>query len=327
MNTWSVFICVALAAVLSALPATAGETDVAFDETFAVENGWDLELSVSDMDVEIVPGKSDEARVKVTLRGNIDKAADRFEDMNFDARLKGRTLIVETRERHSWSVNFWNSGRWSIDVTVTIPEKFNMSIQTSDGNIDADGIKGDISLRTSDGDVSIGQLEGPSIYIKSSDGDLTADGLVAEEVELRTSDGDVRTEMIKAGDVVLSSSDGDVTAREVEAKQVSIRSSDGDLSIRLTGGDLRGKTSDGNIDVWIDGSTSVDLSTSDGDIVIHAPSDLAADLDLKGEDVRLGGKISLEGDISDDRVRGKIGNGGKRVRARTSDGRVSLKFI
>ena len=71
----------------------------------------------------------------------------------------------------------------------------------------------------------------------------------------------------------------------------------------------------------------MDLTTSDGDIIIHAPSDLAADLDLRGEDVRLGGKVTLEGDISDERVRGKIGNGGKKVRARTSDGRVSLKFI
>ncbi len=279
------------------------------------------------MDVAIVPGKSNEARVKVTLTGNVDKARERFKKMHFTARVKGETLEVETRDDRNWTAGWWSSGNWGIHVTVTIPEKYNMSIRTSDGDIEADGITGDISIQTSDGDVTLGTLEGPSIFIKSSDGDLMADGLIADDVELRTSDGDVRTELIKGGDVTLSSSDGDVTADRIEAKLISVRSSDGDLRIRVAGGDLRGRTSDGNIDVWIENNTAVDLSTSDGDIVIHAPSDLSADLDLKGEDVHVGGKILLEGDISEHRIRGKIGNGGKTVRARTSDGSVSLRFI
>jgi DUF4097 and DUF4098 domain-containing protein YvlB len=327
MNRWRIILGVALLAAAFALPALAGSKEVIFDETFDVKKGWDLELAVSDMDVTIVPGKSDEARVQVTLSGNTDKARERFEKMNFDARLKGQTLEVETRDDRSWSSGWWGSGNWGIHITVTIPDEFNMTIQTSDGDIEADGIKGDISIRTSDGDILLGTLEGPSIFIKSSDGNLTADGLIAKEVELRTSDGDVRAELIKGGDVTLSSSDGDVTADRIEAELVTVRSSDGDLRIKMAGGDLRGRTSDGNIDVWIENNTSVDLSTSDGDIVIHAPSDLAADLDFKGEDVRLGGKILLEGDISEHRVRGKIGNGGKKVRARTSDGSVSLRFI
>ena len=327
MNGWRTILGVALLVVSIALPAQAASKEVIFNETFDVKKGWDLELKVSDLDVSIVPGKSDEALVTVTLVGNVDKARKRFEKMNFDARLKNRTLIVETRDHSNWSVGWWGSGNGGIHVTVTIPDEFNMTIQTSDGDIEADGIKGDISLRTSDGDIIVGELEGPSIFIKSSDGDLTADGLNAKEIELRTSDGDVRIELIRGGDVTLSTSDGDVTARRIEAELISVRSSDGDLSIKVAGGDLRGRTSDGNIDVWIDGDTAVDLSTSDGDIVIHAPSDLGADLDLKGEDVRLGGKILLEGDISERRVRGKIGDGGKKVRARTSDGSVFLKFI
>jgi DUF4097 and DUF4098 domain-containing protein YvlB len=306
--------------------AQAEKKDIAFDETFDVEKGWELELRVGDMDVEILPGGSDEARVVVTLTGNLDKAGDRFEDMNFDARIKGNTLLVETRERHSWSTNWWGSGRWGIHVAVTIPEQFDLAVQTSDGDIEVDGIRGDISLATSDGDVRLGELGGPAIYIKSSDGDLTADGLEADDVELKTSDGDVRVERIQGKSVTLSSSDGDVTAREIRAEKVSVRSSDGDLSIRLSGGELQGRTSDGNIDVWIDNDTGVDLTTSDGDIVIHAPSDFGAELDLKGEDVRLGRKIMLEGDISDHRIRGTIGDGGRKVRARTSDGTVSLRI-
>jgi DUF4097 and DUF4098 domain-containing protein YvlB len=327
MNRRRIVLGIALLVTVFAFPVLAGGKEVIFDETYNVQKGWNLELAVSDMDVTIAPGKSDEAHVKVTLTGNIDKARERFEKMNFESRLKGQTLEVETRDNHNWSSGWWGSSNWGIRITVTIPEEFDMTIRTSDGDIEADGITGDINIQTSDGDVTIGKLEGPSIYIKSSDGDLTADGLIADDVDLRTSDGDVRTDLIKGGDVSLSSSDGDVTADRIEAELTSVRSSDGDLRIKIAGGDLRGRTSDGNIDVWIENNTSVDLSTSDGDIVIHAPSDLAADIDLKGEDVHMGGKILIEGDISEHRIQGKIGNGGKKVRARTSDGTVSLRFI
>ena len=82
----------------------------------------------------------------------------------------------------------------------------------------------------------------------------------------------------------------------------------------------------GDIDVKVEGQTALDLSTSDGDIIIRVPSGFGAEVDLKGEYVRLGGKVTLEGEVGKRYVSGTLGDGGPRVRARTSDGSVSLRF-
>lgn len=326
MNNRTRVIVVVALIVLASASAYAGDKEVAFDQTFDVKSGAALKLEVSDMDVEVKPGNSSEARVVVTLSGNLGKARERFEKSEFDARVEGSNLVVETQERHSWS--FWGSSGYSvgIHVSVTLPEKFDVSVKTDDGDVVAGGFKGDIDLRTSDGDVDLGDLEGPSIYVKTSDGDVTAGELLGGDVEIKTSDGDLRAELIRGENVTMSTSDGNVVAEQIDAKSISIRSSDGDLRIGASGGDLRAKTSDGDVEVRVDGKVAIDLSTSDGDIVIRAPSDIAADLDLKGEYVKLGGKIALEGEVSKQRISGKLGGGGPLLRARTSDGTIALRF-
>jgi DUF4097 and DUF4098 domain-containing protein YvlB len=319
---------VVTAALIVLLPTAihAAEKYVAFDETFDVKSGAALKLEVSDMDVEVKPGPSDQAQVVVTLTGDLDKARERFENSNFDARVEGGELIVETRERHGWHFSWSTGGRVGMLVTVTVPERFDVSVKTSDGDVVAGGVEGEIDLKTSDGDVDLGELKGPSIYVKTSDGDVTAEELVGGDVEIRTSDGDLRAELLRGDTVVMSTSDGEVVAEKIEAKSASVRSSDGNLRLGVSGGKLKAKTSDGDLEVRVDGRTAVDLSTSDGDIIIRAPSDFAADLDLKGEYVKLGGKIALEGEVSKRRISGKLGGGGPLVRARTTDGSVTLRF-
>jgi DUF4097 and DUF4098 domain-containing protein YvlB len=310
--------------VLLSWAVHAGQKEVVFDETFEVKSGGQLRLDVNDMDVEIKAG-SDEGRVVVTLRGDLEKARERFEESNFKARLEGNTLIVETQKHKKWVSWSWSSGG-GIHISVTVPEKFDVAVKTDDGDVVAGNIEGEIELRTSDGDVDLGELTGPTIMVKTSDGDVMAKSLEGGDIEIRSSDGDIIVDRLDGDDVSASTSDGDVTLKKVNATSISVRSSDGDLNIGASGGELRAKTSDGNIDVRIGGKTAVDLSTSDGDIVIRAPSDLGAELDLRGEHVKLGGKIALQGEVSKRSISGTLGGGGPLVRARTSDGSIAIRF-
>jgi DUF4097 and DUF4098 domain-containing protein YvlB len=311
--------------VLLSWAVHAGQKEVVFDETFAVKSGGQLRLDVSDMDVEVKTG-SDEGRVVVTLRGDLQKARERFEKSNFVAKLQGNTLVIETEEHRNWVSWGWSSGGGGIQVSVTVPEKFDVAVKTDDGDVVAGNIEGEIELRTSDGDVHLGELKGPTIMVKTSDGDVIAKSLEGGNVELRSSDGDIIVERLAGDDVLASTSDGDVRLMKVDAKSTSVRSSDGDLMIAVSGGELRAKTSDGDIDVRIEGQTAVDLSTSDGDILIRAPADLGAELDLRGEHVKLGGKIALQGEVSKRSIAGTLGDGGPLVRARTSDGTIAFQF-
>ena len=103
-----------------------------------------------------------------------------------------------------------------------------------------------------------------------------------------------------------------------------IKSSDGDVGAVVAGEELRIKTSDGDIDLKIDGNMTVNLSTSDGNIMLSGPAELKADLNLKGERVRVIGGLNIDGEVGNHRVIGKLNNGGPKISARASDGTVAL---
>ena len=315
-----------LALLVGAYAGGAGAKEVVFDESFSVKPGGKLKATVGDMDILLEVGKSDQAKVEVVVTGNIDKMRERFEKMNFTAELQGNTLVLDTDDHRSWSVGWWGSSRGRILLTVTLPEQFDVYAQTSDGNITAGGQKGEIDLKSSDGDISVDGLSGPMVHLTTSDGDIVVDEINADEVSLRTSDGDLRADFIRGKSVTFKTSDGDVVAERIEGETIAVRSADGDLELTVSGGELEARTSDGDIDVTVSGKMALDLSTSDGDITIRVPRDFGAELDLKGESVKLGGKVALDGEVSKRRISGTLGDGGPRVTARTSDGSVALRF-
>jgi len=300
--------------------------EVVFDESFSVKSGGKLKVTVGDMDIQLEPGKSDKAAVKVTVTGNEDKMRERFEKMNFTAELDGNTLVIDTDDRR-WSTNWWGSGtRGAILLTVTIPNKFNIHAQTSDGDINAGGFDGEIELKSSDGDIVIDRLTGPVVHLSTSDGDIEVDDIRSDDIVIRTSDGDVSAVLLQGKSVELKTSDGDIDANKIEAETILARSSDGDLDLTVSGAELLAKTSDGDITVTVAGQIALDLSTSDGDVTIRAPRGFGAVLDLRGEHVKLGGKVALDGEVSSRRISGILGDGGPKVRVRTSDGSVAIRF-
>jgi len=315
-----------LALLLGVHAGGAGAEEVVFDESFSVKPGGKLKAAVGDMDILLKVGKSDQVRVEVVLTGNIDKMRERFERMNFTAELQGNTLVLDTDDHRSWSFSWWGSTRGNILLTVTIPKQFDVYAQTSDGDISAGGQEGEIDLRSSDGDISVDRLTGPMVHLTTSDGDIDVDNIDADDVSLRTSDGDLKAELIKGKSVRLKTSDGDIDAEKIEGETIAVRSSDGDLNLIVAGGELEARTSDGDIIVTVNGKMALDLSTSDGDITIQVPRDFGAELELKGESVKLGGKVALDGEVSKRRIIGTLGDGGPKVIARTSDGSIALRF-
>jgi len=322
----SVLAAVIMVAAIGFYAGHAYAKEVVFDESFSVKSGGKLKITVSDLDIQLEPGKSDEAVVKVTVTGNIDKMRERFEKMNFTAELDGNTLVIDTDER-GWSTNWWGSGsRGSILLTVTIPNQFDIDAQTSDGDISAGGVEGQIELKSSDGDILIDRLTGPMVHLSTSDGDIDVDDVKSDDISLRTSDGDLTADLLQGRSVELKTSDGDIVADKIEAEKIKARSSDGDVELTVSASELVARTSDGDLTVVISGQIALDLSTSDGDVIIRAPKGFGAELDLKGERVKLGGKVALDGEVSSRRVRGTLGDGGPNVRVRTGDGTIALRF-
>jgi DUF4097 and DUF4098 domain-containing protein YvlB len=300
--------------------------DSMFDETFQLDADARLRVEVSDVHVDLVHGEAGTAHVQVFVEGrDRDDAREAFEKLHFSAEVDDNTLKVRTHRSSFHITGFWNwSSSVRVRMIVTIPKGTDMRVSTSDGDIRAKSLTGKLDAHTSDGSILIDEVEGPSVELRTSDGNLKMGTIRADDVRARSSDGSVRAKSVEAKEVVFSTSDGDLTIEKARAESIYLRSSDGDVDVAASGGKLRAHTSDGDIRVRLDADTALDLRTSDGDIEIDAPASIGASLNLRGEHVRLTGGITIDGDVSDNRVRGTIGGGGTEIVARTSDGSISL---
>lgn len=166
-----------------------------------------------------------------------------------------------------------------------------MECHTSDGDISASGIKGNLSLQTSDGDIHLTGAEG-RIEVRASDGELELED-VRGEIKAITSDGNVRLRGVLTA-LDLETSDGDISVEALpESRAASdwiLRASDGDINLALA--------PDFSAEVWI--------HTGDGDIDNRLP------LTIREKDA--------EHDI-----KGVLGSGGRLIAIKTSDGDITLK--
>lgn len=333
------------------------------DRTFNVETGGLLDIRVGDADLNIRTGNQQTARVEIWVEGrDADQAKAYFERQRFSVAQHGNTIEVLTdpQQMRSWA---WNrTGNIRIWVDIQVPQTFNAEVQSSDGDISLATLNGRAMLRTSDGDITVENITGTQVMLRTSDGDIVTNRLDADDIQVITSDGDLTLADLKGQDILLRSSDGDITAASitgnvevrtsdgnldvgrVHGRTVRLQTSDGDIraeallgerldaqtsdgsiDIDLAEGELRAVTSSGSVRVHLAGKHSAYIRSSDGDITITAPSNLAADLRLRGNDVRVSSNFDFSGQVSEERADGRIRGGGPRIEARTSDGTVTLR--
>jgi hypothetical protein len=97
-------------------------------------------------------------------------------------------------------------------------------------------------------------------------------------------------------------------------------------------------TGDGSIVYRADSATRMEddweISTGDGSVSIYLPAGFSAELDAHTGDGRIRNELDVATNIERDRdsgerdrrtLRGKIGEGGKRLRVQTGDGGITLR--
>ena len=356
------------AAVLSlsfvAANSQAQQRETMIEENYAVQEDGILEVNVGDADVEVTSGTSNEVHVEVVLEGrDMERAREYYDRENFSVTQSGNTVRVETNPRRR--VRFdWRDWRDHphIYVRVRVPESFNADLQTSDGDISLDRLRGDVRLRTSDGDVTAGTLQGAQISLGTSDGDVrvetlegdiieieTSDGdldlgrLTAQRIFARTSDGDIRTGALQGevevktsdGDITIASfngtnlfartSDGDITIDELISESSTVRTSDGSITVRHVEGDLDASGSSADLRLTLVRPGMISATTSDGDVSLNLPPGYGADLRLRGDGIRVASSLDFNGRIDDESADGTINGGGPMIEGRTSNGDVTVR--
>jgi DUF4097 and DUF4098 domain-containing protein YvlB len=150
--------------------------------------------------------------------------------------------------------------------------------------------------------------------VSTSNGDIELDGITGDP-EVRTSNGDIKLKDV-AGTVQVHTSNGDIEIRGRTAiRNANTSNGDVDVDIYLLpehGTEIA--TSNGSIDLHIDGTVSADLrsATSMGEVSVD-------DIDLQSRSLARTGSSTL--------LKGKIGKGGAAIDAHTSNGDIRLYGI
>lgn len=318
-----------------AAPVLAQSGDKVFDETYTFRAGDDLSIATSSSDIYLRTGTQGEARVEVLGRGR--DLAEGFERLNFRVEREGDRLVVKTeREGNGW----WRNNRASFDLVITAPERLNLNVTTSSGDIEIGQIEGAVSIATSSGDVEIGTVRGP-LAVTTSSGDIEANQ-VEGNVEVSTSSGDLDMDTIRGAGVSFSTSSGDFDVDRIDADSFRASSSSGDFSVGSLGGNVEVSTSSGDVSLGdVEGNLAVstssgdlradlakpgriDINTGSGGVRLRAPASLAADIDIRGGSIRIDRDFRFAGQIKDRSAEGQIGGGGSMLRVRTGSGTVSL---
>jgi DUF4097 and DUF4098 domain-containing protein YvlB len=291
----------------------AGEYKTTFKKEFSVSPGGELEMK--DITGNVTVNTWDKNMVQIT------------EKLKMDVYTKGEAeeIVNRSKSRYSESGNTVTvtgvKGRRSVyqNFEVFVPNKFDLDINTSGGDLTIGSLTGKLVLKTSGGDIKLDKIEG-DVQAKTSGGDLDFESIKGS-LTASTSGGSIKLGDV-SGEADVSTSGGDITVTKAD-NNIKVSTSGGDLDISQISGDFTGKTSGGSI-IVSDCSGNVNVKTSGGNLKLNdikgklTGSTSGGDIDGRGflapVDVRTSG-----GDVEIFDVKGPI-------TAKTSGGNMDVEI-
>lgn len=283
-----------LSVVAAFTVAAYAQSDNHWDKTYTISGQPTLALATGDSNLTITScGECQTVKIRV------DATNRKLSDYRLEEDQSGNTIHFSLKEKvHAgihFSVNWHNSS--AVEVQVETPANLTLHAETADGNLNASGLKGTISLHSGDGHQTIADVTG-ALTVQSSDGGVDLRN-IAGTLDAHTSDGNLNI--------------------SGKLDSLNIRTSDGSLTLELASGTILKADST--------------LRSSDGSITVRLPRDLSANLDISSSDGKIDSNLPLTLDGfhsnggSEHSVKGKLNAGGALFTIHTSDGSVHLSSL
>jgi DUF4097 and DUF4098 domain-containing protein YvlB len=227
--------------LLATIGCTPGPTETR-EDSFIVAGSSRVVVNSVNGNIEVSAGLGNEVLVQATLRD-----APR---VKYELSQMGNTVTVDVQTSKQW----WVFGSAGVDVSITAPPETDVVLDTSNGFIELHGLEGSGSLNSSNGKIVLDNIRG------------NFDG--------RTSNGRIEVNALE-GSVILKTSNSKIDVRGVQG-EFDIESSNGSIfySGNMTaGGSNRLVTSNGDVVVELQGQPSVvlDAETSNGEVTSELP--------------------------------------------------------
>lgn len=215
---------------------------------------------------------------------------------------------------------FW-SRRSNIRFSVSVPQEYNVQLNTGGGAIVVADLSGNVEADTSGGSITVGRITNGDVKVDTSGGQIEiAD--VDGNVEADTSGGRIKIGNV-AGNVVADTSGGTITIADVQGDMYA-RTSGGNINVGEGTGRVELDTSGGTIRAgWAQGPVFAD--TSGGNIILEG-SETSVQADTSGGNItveRSGGAVDADTSGGSITIRKSVGP----IRADTSGGRIDAELV
>ena len=294
--------------LIVAIPALADFNDI-IERSFDVKPGGTLVLESDIGSIEIAGTDGNQVKIEVFLEAKVrdrDRAKEILDNFKVDFQQNGNTINILGDSKRSSS--FWSKGenRLTVEFVIAVPDRFDIDLNTSAGNIRVKNLKGDVFAETSGGSLGFERIEGP-VRAQTSGGSILLEDCVGA-MEVETSGGSIRIDHV----------DGDVEAH----------TSGGSIKIEEVLGSINASTSGGSVTAEIVGQPDDDcyLSTSGGTIKVYLNDKVNLNVDAKTSAGYVESDLDVEvhGKVKKSTLRGKINDGGPELVLRTSGGNIYI---
>ena len=322
-------IWVALLVLATSLSAGAADDDEKVTRSFNVDYGGTLTVDTDRGSIEVTTTRAKKVTVEITRKvpfgkaGDAEPSANGWEDfeIKFDHSGKDVSIIAECTHGKGW---FGWVKYPRFHFAVTVPEKYNLDLNTAGGSIKIADLEGDVECETSGGSLHISQIKG-SIYGRTSGGNITLKGSDGE-ADLKTSGGGIDIGQV-AGHIKAHTSGGSINIDEAGG-EVEVSTSGGSIHVNELQGTIRATTSGGSITATISRQPKSDcsLKTSGGSVTVRLADGIKLDVDAKtsGGSVKCEMPITVQGLPAKNEVQGKINGGGPELYLRSSGGPIRI---
>ncbi len=217
------------------------------EETIKVSKGGSLSIRLIVGDIKISTWDKDEINLKYE--------SDEDEDI-------GQLVI----NRDNNNIEVTSSSNYYIDeINITMPEKFNLEVSTTAGDIKINGdVNGKVKIKTSGGDIKLENIDSDA-ELKTDGGDIRT-GKVNGNAQISTSGGDLRIGSV-TGEAVIKTSGGSISVGNI-GKRAELKTAGGNVYSKNIGGDAEITSGGGNIDAG-EISGNAELKTGGGNINIE----------------------------------------------------------
>ena len=300
------------------------------EKSYDVKSGGNLTVLSEFGAIEIQTAEQEKVEIVITKESK-SESVEAVEKMLADFELafehEGSDVHIRGTFKHDqehWRKQF-NLAK--IHFLITVPQQYNIDLNTTRSDISVADLTGDVNVRTTDGSLCVRSVTG-TVSGHTSGGSVEAVN-VTGDVQVRTSGGSLRLGAIQ-GFVSGRTSGGSIKVADCSGG-TDVRTSGGGIWLGGIGRNVTARTSGGSIQAAMitQPQSACSLRTSGGQITFTLIPDIAVDVEAKTS----GGRVStdfavestIQGKVPQNRLEGSINGGGPLLKLRTSGGNIHLQ--